>query len=636
MSSRVANCPACGAVIEFQGAGTLLVVCDHCQTASWRRDVDLELIGKVAELAPIESPLALRVRGRIEGRGFAIIGLVQLERERAQGGGAWNEWCALFDDGTHAWIAEAQGEYYVTRELALDLAPLPAWSKALPELEVSLGELGSFVIVERAIASVRTVRGELPEALAPDSSRLYADLSGPHGGFATLDYGAGDVCEAVYAGRRYTLPQLELDASGAEVRAPRVARATKIDCGKCGGSITLADPSGVERLGCPYCDALLDPSSQKARVVGIARTVKATPKIALGSRGAFSGVQHEVIAYLVRSVTVEGTRYPWDEYLLRASDGSYRWLVCSRGHWSFVEPLNRADVRFDGRRASWKGTQFRHFSGGVASVDLVLGEVYWPVAVGEEVRVSDYVAPPRMISVETSDGEKNVSLGTYLEPREVQAAFQLRTPFAAPTGVGAQQPNPFPALVKRLWAACGALTLVVLALMCLFLALRRERQVWSTSWPISAAASAPATRTFVSDEFELAGQPTRLFVRAPGLPEGRITFDGALVESGTEVAHAFDLTAPTHSADDLRDTQGQQEFVWPELPAGRYRLRLELRDLSNEIGAERAVHFTLRQGGLAHPQWALLALLLLAAPPLLATLAMWVFENGRWQESDHA
>ncbi len=636
MSTRVANCPSCGAVIEFQSAASLLVVCDTCQTASWRRDVDLELIGKVAELAPIESPLALRVRGRVEGRGFQIVGLVQLERERAQGGGAWNEWCALFDDGAHAWIAEAQGEYLVTRELTLDLAPLPMWTNALPELEVSLGELGTFVIVERATANVRTVRGELPEAIAPDSLRRYADLSGRDGGFATLDYGAGDACEAVYAGRRFSLAELALDTSGAEARAPRVARAAKIDCGKCGGSITLADPSGVERLGCPYCDALLDPSSQKARVVGIARTVRSTPKIPLGSRGTFGGALHEVIAYLVRSVTVEGERYPWDEYLLRGPDGSYRWLVCSRGHWSFVEPLNRAEVKTSARLASWKGASFRHFSGGTARVDLVLGEVYWPVEVGETVKVADYVAPPRMISVESSDGETTVSLGTYLEPREVQAAFKLPAAFPAPTGVGAQQPNPFPPLVKRLWAACGALTLLLLAMVCLFFALRRERQVWSTSWPISASASASATRSFASDEFELADLPTHLFVRAPGLPEGRITFDGALVESRTGVLHGFDLTAHSHSADDVLDTQGREEFVWPDLPAGRYRLRLELRDLSNEIGAERAVQFTIRQGGLAHPQWALLALLLLAAPPLLATLAIWVFENGRWQESDHA
>jgi hypothetical protein len=64
VSARAADCPSCGAPIEFRGAGALLHVCEHCGMAVWRTDVALESIGKVAELAPIESPIALGARGK--------------------------------------------------------------------------------------------------------------------------------------------------------------------------------------------------------------------------------------------------------------------------------------------------------------------------------------------------------------------------------------------------------------------------------------------------------------------------------------------------------------------------------------------------------------------------------------------
>lgn len=645
MSARVADCPSCGAPIEYRGAGTLIVVCEHCSTASWRKDVALESIGKVAELAPIESPLALGVRGRLDGRGFALAGLVQLERDEAHQGGVWNEWSALFDDGEAAWVAEAQGEILITREVdGLALADqqlvLPAWSAIRPELEVDLGKLGRFVVTERGVGIVRTIRGELPEPLAPNTQRRYADLSSANGGFATLDYGEkGEGDPQLYVGLRKTLEQLALDVSGAhgdDAGKARRVRASKIDCQKCGGAIELRDADAVERLGCPYCDALLDPTSEKAKVVGTARSIRSTPKILLGTRGRLRGADHEVIAYLVRSVTVEGVRYPWDEYLLRREDGAYRWLTCSRGHWGYVEPLELADVKRTANVATWKGESFAHFSGGKAKVDLVLGEVYWPVKLGETVKVDDFVAPPRMISIERSDAEVTVSLGTYLERDDVAAAFRLApNTLPAPSGVFANQPNTLRPKIGPLWKACVALALALFVLGIGFTLTRREREVLALQLPLDAPTTAISTKQLATDEFELADRPTRIVVRSTGIPEGRVELDGALVESATQAVHDFDLRASARSDADLPDTSGSSEFEWPGMTPGRYRLRLDVRLVQSATNAARFVDVSIRQGR-AHPEWALIALFLLALPPLLVTLASWGLENARWQESDHA
>ena len=106
MSERKANCPSCGAEITFAHAASVMVVCAHCSTASVRRGVDIEMLGRVAEVAPIESPLSLGASGRWRGRRWTAIGQVQLDH----GKGPWNEWNLLFEDGATGWLAEAQGE----------------------------------------------------------------------------------------------------------------------------------------------------------------------------------------------------------------------------------------------------------------------------------------------------------------------------------------------------------------------------------------------------------------------------------------------------------------------------------------------------------------------------------------------
>jgi hypothetical protein len=53
----------------------------------------------------------------------------------------------------------------------------------------------------------------------------YADLSGPEGGFGTLDYGAGEECEQLYLGVRRELAELELDTSSTEAPVRRTTAA---------------------------------------------------------------------------------------------------------------------------------------------------------------------------------------------------------------------------------------------------------------------------------------------------------------------------------------------------------------------------------------------------------------------------
>jgi hypothetical protein len=54
MTSRTANCPSCGAQVEFKAGSSLVTVCPYCSSAVGRVGGDvgeLEILGKVAPLA---------------------------------------------------------------------------------------------------------------------------------------------------------------------------------------------------------------------------------------------------------------------------------------------------------------------------------------------------------------------------------------------------------------------------------------------------------------------------------------------------------------------------------------------------------------------------------------------------------
>ena len=62
MSALVANCPSCGAPVEFKSGQSIVVICNYCHSAVARTDRGLQDVGKVAELVETSSPLDVGLR----------------------------------------------------------------------------------------------------------------------------------------------------------------------------------------------------------------------------------------------------------------------------------------------------------------------------------------------------------------------------------------------------------------------------------------------------------------------------------------------------------------------------------------------------------------------------------------------
>ncbi len=654
--SLSAACPNCGAPVEFRFDDSFVRICDSCHSAVLRTDRGVETLGQFADLAPIESPLRLFAEGRDRTASFLLIGMAQLEHAQ---GGIWQEWYAKLDGSEWGWLSEAQGNYYMTYE-APDVAA-PAFMALGPGAHIPLAHGGvtrDYVVTELGGATYASARGEIPYRLVPSSTFRYADLVSADGSYATIDY--GDPADpaarpTVYVGRQVTIAELQL--SGGEAPAPPSARdrlaATKVACPNCGGSLDIRAPGQSLRVACPYCGSMVSLETGAPSALSQRQRVP-KPAIALGRTGTFAEGPMQVIGFLQRSAQIDGDWYPFEEYLLHSAAVGFRWLVSSDGHWSYVQPVAAAAIEDIAIGKRYDGVKFRRFQDSTLRVDAVLGEMYWRVTAGDQVRAEDFIAPPAMLSHEVSAAEESYSLSSYLSLADVRAALaQPDLALPVPIGVAPNQPPRAKTAVQVM--SFGLMVMLALGLVLAMTA--KNARVFGDTLTVpslgSAVAAAPPPTLGadpLADPATAAGSdvvPAAYFsppFRLAGGHNIEITFDtnvdndwvyaaADLVEDKTGAVISVDAELEHYSGVEDGDSwsegdRSHREMIGP-VPAGDYILRVE----SQHGGAGGAVLTVALHQGVFRGLYLILALLVLMVPyTIVAALANSV-ETKRWENS---
>jgi len=180
--SRSFACPNCGAPSAFQSSISILAICAYCRSTILRKDLDVENLGRMAELQMDGSPFQVGVQGWFDSVHFTVVGRIQLRYEH----GLWNEWHLLFDDARSGWLGEAQGTLAVSFATGVT-ETIPAFEALRPGQSVVLGgRTFRITDVERGVCVAG--EGELPFVIGGGYDAPVADLTGPGTSFATLDY----------------------------------------------------------------------------------------------------------------------------------------------------------------------------------------------------------------------------------------------------------------------------------------------------------------------------------------------------------------------------------------------------------------------------------------------------------------
>lgn len=419
MAVAQGNCPNCGAPIAFEVGSSIAKVCEYCRHTVLRSDRGLENLGKVADLAYTPSLIAVGDEGTLGGRPFQVLGRVQLDH----GTGPWDEYYVALDGGqSWGWLAFAQGHWYATS--AAPGVPVPSFQELRPELDLTLGQAGFYRVAEVKSAMITSTEGELPGLIRAGQQRYYADCYAPGLGFATLDYGDFSAYPVVFLGWVFAETQLQVMKLGP--RSIHKIKMQALRCPNCGGDVPSLSGERAERLGCPYCGAVSDIAGQ--RVIAQQEAARQTPDIPIGGRGTFENVVYVCIAYVRRGSDFDGEHFSWDEYLLWSEGIGYRWLVKDpENGWSWVVPVNVAeiDLRHFPDHAIWGGQSYNLRNRNTATVEYVLGEVYWKVSVGDQSQVMDFSHGHDVLGRELTGTEVHWSFSSRMPWPVIAQAFGL-------------------------------------------------------------------------------------------------------------------------------------------------------------------------------------------------------------------
>jgi uncharacterized Zn finger protein (UPF0148 family) len=643
MSVLVANCPSCGAPVEFKSGQSIVVICEYCRSAVARTDRELKDLGKVAELVETGSPLDVGLRGKWKDVSFELTGRAQLGHEM---GGQWDEWYATFSNGWLGWLAEAQGRFYLTFEY-----PIPEGAQVPSFEQLQLGQQvpglpwpTPLMVAETGRATALGAKGEIPYLLTPGKTYYYADLSGVNSAFGTLDY--NQTPPLCFLGQQVTLAELGITTTRAPQKAERQVGAAQLGCPNCGGPLELRAPDKTERVTCPNCNSLLDVNQGQLQFLKALEKPWFQPLIPLGSTGDVPEGKMTTIGAMARSVTIEGTQYFWFEYLLYNPQIGFRWLVHSDNHWNYVQAVPPGEVDEVARSASYRGKHYKIFQDAQAQVECVLGEFYWKVETGEQVRGVDYVAPPYMLSKEVSTvyisdpndaektkratGEINWSLGTYVTVPQIEKAFSV-SGLPRPSNVAPNQPY------KHWWIYKYWVAFILLALVLGFITLifsGSSKEVFAQTVTLPPLPNEDGTQVYFSEPFELAGRRNIKILGESQVQNTWVDLEGDLINDETGVVQSFPIEISYYQGveDGESWSEGGQrdEAYTSALPAGRYILRLEGQW---EKWQQPAVVAVKVEQNVTHGFNLLLVVIALSVGPIIMIIYHIGFERRRWTES---
>lgn len=208
MSTTEHLCKRCGAPLSMRSGASVFAVCKFCSTAHVRNDLEIEEVGKSAELLKDFSALQMGTKGYYifpngDGKRFELIGRVRVTWSN----GYWDEWYVIFENNTYGWVAEAQGFYYVS--FPIDAKAIDA-GEELTVGQVISYEGKQYTLSDFKEATVLYSSGELPFKALGGEQYISADCIAADGGFMTVSRHENQSRE-VYVGTVHTFTELNFE-----------------------------------------------------------------------------------------------------------------------------------------------------------------------------------------------------------------------------------------------------------------------------------------------------------------------------------------------------------------------------------------------------------------------------------------
>ena len=413
-------CPSCGAQVSFRSAASVMAVCSYCQSTLLRDADSVRDIGKMSAVLEDYSPIQINTSGMFEGKRFGVVGRIQLE----YADGYWNEWYALFDDGTACWLSDASGKYTLTVQSTIVPSEVPIFERIQPGGRLAFDGVGYIA------ADVRTARctggqGELPFKVGEGWEAKVADYRNGQR-FVTLDYSDG-ATPTIYVGKAVTLETLACQLLREEAQIQQSAgklrgSTANLECPNCGASIAYR-PGLAQHLVCQTCHAEVGARAGQVEVLAKNEELEQrTTTLLLGDIAKIGGAEWTLIGLMECRETGEESS-TWVEYLLHNPQKGFQWIVESMEGWDLVTVLDEWPEAAGSGQLRLRGQVFNKLYDYGAEVIWAAGAFNWRVHIGDRTSIADYKQGNMTLTAERTSSELNWSLAKRVAARDVLGWF---------------------------------------------------------------------------------------------------------------------------------------------------------------------------------------------------------------------
>lgn len=464
-------------------------------------------------------------------------------------------------------------------------------------------------------------------------------------------------------------------------------------CKGCGASIQIRCVGHTINVVCQRCGAVIDTTDENYKTITSIKQKEIPLLFELGTRGKLDGKEWEVIGYMRRLDILYD--FPWSEYLLFNPKYGFRWLVEANGHWNLVKmiktkphpldayspapvnstpspstksapssayrpginknlkkqqdeskPANDAFLNLSMQAPptfyQFQDKKYRIFNNGKAGVSYVVGEFYWRVQSGDIANVADYIAPPFILSKESDDSEVIWSWGEYIEPTEIQKAFQVKADLPTKIGVGPNQPNPYQDKIGLILAQGFLLCAILITIQGFSLINNQSETAYKGDFEITQQNQ---EKEIVTPSFDINKAIGNVQLDLwSDVDNNWLYLDADLVNDKTGDTYSFGQTLDYYHGVDGGESWSEgsarkSPFI-SAIPAGTYHLDFTPTMAKETDRYTRPVESSLLTVKVIRnsPNWGnfIWAVIVLLVYPLYLWIRIYTFEAQRWLDSDYS
>jgi len=408
-----------------------------------------------------------------------------------------------------------------------------------------------------------------------------------------------------------------------------------IKCPKCQAALPVHGKAMTLAMTCTKCRTYFRIGKWNNEVKTFHQK-SATLTLPLGSKGTVDGTAYRVMGFVIKRDNAYN--FQWREYLLFNPYKGYAFLSEYNGHWNFIWPIESGpDYSATDRHVYIDGARYDLYQKSRATVVYATGEFFFDVVeTTSTTETREYINPPYLCGVETSDDSLLWFTGEYITPKEVAEAFKLDVAtFPRQEGIGYTQPKGNSMLATLLVPATVAVIVIAFAIQMFTRNTAQNKVVFQTEFRTETLKD---QKVFVSPSFALEGSKKNLQVDIyVPLQDDWFFGEFSLINETTGDAYNFTKEIEYYSGADPDGTMWAEgsdygNALLSSIPAGRYHFNI-YPDLST--GRNHSISMVVRRDIVSVSNfW--ITFFAIAAYPAIFFYRRHYTERKRWEESDYS